>query len=204
MSAIEELERVDNTKFDEKAFVDFLESIGGRSGWDEGGRWELIDGIPIDMPPTTLRHGAIARVFERLLASALSQNGLPLDATREVGLSHPNDPMFRPVADVVVFDPQEEISAGGDRFLKSCQLVAEVLSPSTEHIDLLFKRRRYTELPNCLLVMIIEQDRMRVRHWARQKDWAETVYEDPEGVIDLPQFGFSCALRDLYARTDLV
>ena len=202
MSAIEELERRNETRFDERAFVDFLKSIEGRSGWD-GGRWELIDGITIDMPPATLRHGAIARVFERLLASALSQNGLPLEATREVGVSHPRDATFRPVADIVVFDPQEELASGGERFLKSCKLVAEVLSPSTEHYDLVFKRRRYAELPDCLHILMIEQDRMRVRHWYRRNDWAETVYERPDDPIDLPEFGFSCRLSDLYARTDL-
>lgn len=202
MSAIEELERRNATRFDERAFVDFLKSIEGRSGWD-GGRWELIDGVPIDMPPATLRHGAIARVFERLLASALSQNGLPLEATREVGVSHPSDPTFRPVADIVVFDPKEELTSGEERFLKSCRLVAEVLSPSTEPYDLVFKRRRYVELPDCVHVLMIEQDRMRVRHWARRNDWTETVYEGPDDRIDLPEFGFTCRLRDLYARTDL-
>jgi Uma2 family endonuclease len=202
MSAIEELERRKEARFDERAFVDFLRTIEGRSGWD-GGRWELIDGIPIDMPPATLRHGAIARVFERLLASALSQSGLPLEATREVGVSHPSDTTFRPVADIVVFDPQEELASGGQRFLKSCRLVAEVLSPSTEPYDLLFKRRRYAELPDCLHVLMIDQDRMRVRHWSRRNGWAETVHEEPDERIELPEFGFSCRLRDLYARTDL-
>jgi Uma2 family endonuclease len=202
MSAIEELERRNETRFDERAFVDFLKSIEGRSGWD-GGRWELIDGVPIDMPPATLRHGAIARVFERLLASALSQNGLPLEATREVGVSHPSDATFRPVADVVVFDPTEEMASGGERFLKSCRLVAEVLSPSTEPYDLVFKRRRYTELPDCRHVLMIEQDRMRVRHWSFRNGWAESIYDKPDDRIELPEFGFACIVRDLYIRTDL-
>ena len=69
MSAIEDLERRNETRFDEQTFVDFLDSLEPGFGW-ESGRWELIDGLPIEMPPATRRHGFIAQNLERLLAAA--------------------------------------------------------------------------------------------------------------------------------------
>ncbi|EAU41712.1 hypothetical protein FP2506_14804 [Fulvimarina pelagi HTCC2506] len=204
MSAVEELERLDVAKFDEAAFVEFLENNGGASGWGEGGRWELIEGLPIDMPPATIAHGIIAQNFERLLLGALISRELNLDVQREAGVRHPTDEFFRPVADLIVYDAAERQGRNKDLFFQTCQLVAEVLSPRTRHHDLLFKRRRYLELPTCKHVILIEQDEMRLRHWARSADWAETVHADPDDPIELPEFGFSCRLKDLYARTDLV
>lgn len=202
MSAIEDLERRNETRFDEQTFVDFLDSLEPGFGW-ESGRWELIDGLPIEMPPATRRHGFIAQNLERLLAAALSTAHPHLDAIREAGIRFENDPMFRPVADVIVFDVEKEASDGNDRFYETCRLIGEVMSTSTRQYDLLQKRRRYTELPDCLHVLFIEQGRLYARHWARSQGWAEAVYERPDDLIDLPEFGFACHLKDLYARTDL-
>ena len=203
MSAIEDLERRPNAKFDERAFVEFLEGNDAQSGWQEGGRWELIEGVPIDMPPATFNHGIIAQNLERLLFNTAAVDHLTLDVHREVGLRHPTNASFRPVADVVLYDPAERLGRGHDRFYGTCRLIAEVLSPSTRHYDLVFKRRLYTEMPDCLHILFIEQEVMRVRHWARTSNWDETVYTDPEARVDLPEFGFSCGVRDLYARTEV-
>ena len=156
------------------------------------------------MPPATFIHSTIAENFERLLASAFSRNMPGLDVRREVGVRHPRDEFFRPVADVVVYEASELKGRDKDRFFGTCQLICEVLSPSTRHHDLVFKRRLYMEMPDCLHILFIEQDMMRARHWSRESGWAETLYTDPDDRIDLPEFGFACAVRDLYARTDLV
>ena len=204
MSAVETLERLDITKFDEAAFVEFLENNGGQSGWGEGGRWELIRGMPVDMPPATIGHGTIAENLERLLFTALSVHRPDLDVRREIGIRHIADEYFRPVADVAVYETSELNGRDQDRFFATCQLVCEVLSPTTRHHDLLFKRRRYTELPGCQHIIYLEQNQMRARHWSRSSDWSETIYEAADALIELHKFGFSCRLKDLYARTDLV
>ncbi|MEN3794410.1 Uma2 family endonuclease [Fulvimarina sp. MAC3] len=198
MSAVEELVSRARSRFDEASFLDFLDE---RS---DDGHWELIEGIPFMMPPPSMRHRAIAKNLERLLNAALRAAQLPLEADREVPLRHPTDTSFRPEADVVVIDPDEEVARPTDRFYETCRLVAEVLSPSTEHVDLVTKRQRYTELPECQHIVILSQNEMRLRHWARSCGWAERVYMDPEAVFDLPEFSFSCRLKDLYARTDLL
>ncbi|MDY8108593.1 Uma2 family endonuclease [Fulvimarina sp. 2208YS6-2-32] len=203
MSAVEELERQALEKFDERAFVDFLQDIDDRSGWGDGGRWELIGGIPVDLPPATIGHSIIAQNLERMLANALGCNRPDLDVLREVGVRHPLDEYFRPVADVVVYEVAELNGRDQDRFFETCQLVCEVLSPSTRHHDLVFKRRRYIELPGCQHILFLEQNEMRARHWSRASGWAETVYSAPSDRIALPEFSFSCHLKDLYARTDL-
>ncbi|MCW4113585.1 Uma2 family endonuclease [Aurantimonas sp. MSK8Z-1] len=53
MSAIEDLVRRGERKFDEAAYLHLLAELPA------GDRWELIDGIAIEMPPATIRHAVI-------------------------------------------------------------------------------------------------------------------------------------------------
>jgi Uma2 family endonuclease len=119
-------------RFDESACVDFL-----LRREDEDARWESIDGIPIQMPPAAPSHARVASNLERLLSAALARMGSPYDARRECGIRHPSLSEFRSVGDVAIIDPQEETEDGDDRFYDECLLIAEVLSPSTEHDHLI-------------------------------------------------------------------
>ncbi|KQT54851.1 hypothetical protein ASG43_04720 [Aureimonas sp. Leaf454] len=179
-------------RFDEASYLDFLARHE-----DVDARWELIEGIPIQMPPATMRHGRIASNLERLLSAALARAASRYDGRREAGIRH-SSPDFRPVADVAIVDPREEEDDGGDRFYDDCPLIAAVLSPSTEHYDLIWKLPRYQELAACRHVLRIAQTESCVRIFSRDAGWAETVLRDPDDRIDLPEFGFSCSLADLY------
>ena len=198
MSALEPATRLARRRrFDEADFVRFLEKKA-----DEDGRWELIDGIPIQMPPATLRHQRIAANLERLLYKGLEAVGSDLDARREAGLRHPSDPDFRPVADVVVIDPRQEEENGHDRFYDRCVLVAEVLSPSTEHYDLIWKRPRYVELPFCEYVLLMSQIEMRVRFSSRENGFVEQVLSAGD-TLAFPFLQVSIPVEDLYRGVSL-
>ncbi|MBC8130505.1 MAG: Uma2 family endonuclease [Rhizobiaceae bacterium] len=187
----------DTRRFDEATYIDFLIRRE-----DEDGRWELIEGIPIQMPPATMRHGRIASNLERLLSAVLARAGSSHDGRREAGVRYPLAD-FRPVADVAIIIPRQEMDDCDERFYDECLLIAEVLSPSTEHYDLIWKLPLYQELPDCRYILMISQHEFAMRFYSRNADWVERSFRSPDDLIDLPEFGFSCRLGDLYRGTPI-
>ncbi|HDZ72753.1 MAG TPA: Uma2 family endonuclease [Aurantimonas coralicida] len=195
MSAIEMLPSMrDAPPMDEARFLKFLEA---RSD-DE--RWELIDGEPIQMMhPPSLKHQRIGSNLERLLNDALDESRPDLDAMREIGLAVPAHPGFRPQVDVAIVDRIPT----GVYFAERFYLAGEVLSDTNTRDYISTKRLRYADPPDCLHILILSQTDMAVEVWSRTNDWQGRVFRSPEDRIELPEFGFACTVRDLYARTDL-
>lgn len=195
MGAVERLPSLKNVPpMDEARFLKFLEACA------EDERWELIDGEPIRMMhPPSLKHQRIGSNLERLLNDALETARPDLDAMREIGLSVPAHPGFRPQVDVAVIDRQP----AGIYFAERFYLAAEVLSDANTPDFISTKRLRYADHPDCLHVLILSQTDRAIEVWSRSNGWQGLVYRSPDDRIDFPEFGFSCRLVDLYARTDL-
>ncbi|MCE7026793.1 Uma2 family endonuclease [Jiella avicenniae] len=196
MSAIETLPSMREAgPMNEARFLKFLEA---RS---EDERWELIDGEPVMMMhPPSLKHQIIGQNLEQLLNDALEAKSPDRFAIREVGLAVPAHPGFRPQADLAIIDTIE----GNPYFAERFHLVAEVLSDSNTPEFISTKRLRYADHPDCLYVLIISQSDFAVEIWSRSKNWQGQVLRSPDDRIALPEFGFSCAVQDLYVRTDLM
>ncbi|MBO0663928.1 Uma2 family endonuclease [Jiella sp. MQZ9-1] len=176
----------------------FLKFLRARS---EDERWELIDGEPMMMMhPPSLRHQIIGQNLERLLNDALERQGTKRFAIREIGLAVETRPDFRPQADVGVIDDHL-----GDNpyFAERFYLAAEVLSDANTAEYIATKRLRYAEHAECLYVLILSQTECMVEVWARLDEWRGRVYRALDDRIELPEFGFSCELGALYARTQL-
>jgi Uma2 family endonuclease len=160
-------------------------------------RWQLIDGEPFMMSPASRPHQLIGRNLARLLDNGLEKTRPDLVAIQEVAIRVEKIGDARVVADVAVVDLEVQDEVYGTGFY----LAAEVLSPSntTEHISR--KRKIYSESPDCLHVVIIAQDDFAVEVWSRSDGWQGRVYRSPDDLIELPEFGFSCRVADLYRGT---
>lgn len=196
MSAIETWPSIKDARpMDEAGFLKFLEA---RS---EDERWELIDGEPVMMMhPPSLKHQIIGQNLEQRLNDALEARESDRFAIREIGLSVAAHPGFRPQADVAIIDSIE----GNPYFAERFYLAAEVLSESNTSEFISIKRARYSDHPDCLHVLIISQSDFGVEIWSRSSGWQGRVLRSADDRIDLPEFGFSCAVGDLYERTDLM
>jgi Uma2 family endonuclease len=162
-------------------------------------RWELIEGVPIMMTPTTNRHERICHNLTRLILDALeARNETEMTALTNRGITVPRVGGFRPSADVAVL-PNDDGGSYHDVFF----LAAEVLSQSNtqEHIEL--KRKRYMQHPKNLHVLIISQYERHVEHYARSNRWAPTILTKKRDAIDLPEFGCRFTLQRLYKGTPL-
>ncbi|MFP5282085.1 MAG: Uma2 family endonuclease [Actinomycetes bacterium] len=115
---------------------------------DDGNRYELIDGTLIVTPSPSWRHqGAAFELAKRLDARCPPELRVflaPLDVT------YAEDTVLQP--DVLVVRRSDL----GERDLEAGPLLAvEVLSPSTRHLDLAFKRARY-EAARCPSYWVVD------------------------------------------------
>ena len=163
-------------------------------------RWQLIDGVAMMMPPPTRMHQLIASNLAFELNTHFRAHRPELCALQEVGLIVPKAELFRPEADVAVVDLIGDYESYIDKFYS----VAEVLSDSNTDKDIAVKRQRYLQHPENLYFLLIEQKRVRVEVVARAGGWQPVVLDQPEATLDLPAFGFSARVADLYRGTPLL
>lgn len=111
---------------------------------DDGNRYELIDGVVIMSPSATPRHQLIAGVIYRQLAEHVDCNklGLVLYET-DVRFGRGQDErdlIYRPE---IVFVAADRLGALGSRIEIVPDLVVEVISPDSRHLDSVTKRNDY-------------------------------------------------------------
>jgi Uma2 family endonuclease len=158
-------------------------------------RWQLIDGEPVlMMSPATGRHQRIAANLERLLNQALAMACPDLDAIRELGLKVEGRSDFRAIADVAVH-PSD---LGASLYFSDFRLAAEVLSDSNTKEMIESRRRFYMAAPACRYVVVVHQEPVGLDLWDRSDHWNMRSYRSWDDRIELPEFGFSCRLADLY------
>jgi Uma2 family endonuclease len=172
-------------------------------------RWELIDGTAILMTPPTLAHQRIGSNLERLLNDALEKHDPTRLAFQRLGIDlKPEVDNYHPEPDVAVVDAE---FTPGQRYVQRFYLAAEVISASDnrkeredDEVWAEKKRTVYRDHPSCTCVLVIEQDRHEVRLDVRtEAGWTSRTLRDPEEVLDLPAFGLTCRVADLYKGTPL-
>ncbi len=115
--------------------------------WDDGQRWELIDGVPYNMSPAPrLRHQAISRELLTEFALHLRGNSCQVFAAPfDVRLpeSDESDDLVETVVqpDLLVVCDKTKLDDAGCR--GAPDLIVEILSPSTADKDLKVKFDRY-------------------------------------------------------------
>lgn len=173
----------------------FLAFIEGRPREE---RWQLVDGEAfVMMSPARFPHQRIGLNLVLLLNASLRQRSPDLVAMYEVALRVEAFPDFRAIADVAVVDSEVEDEVYGTGF----HFAAEILSDSNTRESISRKRAIYSASPDCLHVLIIAQEDFAVEVWSRSDDWKGRVYRSPDDLIELPEFGFSCTVADLYRGT---
>jgi Uma2 family endonuclease len=162
-------------------------------------RWQLIEGVAVMMAPPAYAHQRIAYNLCELLNRAFSTRRLDLFAYPRAGVRNPGVRNFQPEPDVVVIPGV----SGYDLYSELFQLVAEVLSPSNTRTEIDLKLRRYREAPDNLYAVVIEPREFLVEICAKSRNWQPVVLTKAEDPIDMPEFGLSCRVVDLYRGTPL-
>jgi len=174
-------------------FMEFLETR------PEGEHWELIEGVAVMMAPASYAHQRIASNLCNLLNSAFAAQRLDLYAYTDVGIRNTGVRNFQPEPDAVVVPGV----SGYDLYSEHYQLVAEVLSPSNTRREIDLKLRRYREAPDNLYAVVIEPREFLVEIHAKNRNWQPTTLARADDPIEMPEFGLTCRVGDLYRGTPL-
>ena len=171
-----------------------------RDSRPEEEKWELIDGVPMMMPPPTLVHQRIAANLDRLLNSRLELAKPEWRADREVGIWLKGDKNYNPEPDVTVIDAAIAL---GQIYVTRFYFVAEVLSDSDENAVLDAKLAYYKEHEHNLCIIFVRQDAVGADQHSRQSNARHKRLSDPTAALTLPEIGAIGRLGDLYKFTPL-
>jgi Uma2 family endonuclease len=168
----------------------------------KGEKWELIDGVPIMMPPPTLMHQRIARNLETLLNARLQEVKPEWHADYEVGVWLKGDRKYNPEPDVTVIDTDFVI---GQIYVERFYLVAEVLSDSDKKPVLAKKLRYYRAHEHNRCILFVRQDRVGADQYSRRArvGWSLRQLTRPTANLTFPDIGTVGRLGDLYRSTPL-
>jgi Uma2 family endonuclease len=156
---------------------------------------EYVAGQIFALAGASRRHNAIAMNVSALLWNALGQGPCRVfdsDMRLRIG----DDAVYYPDVQVVC-DPSDT----DEQHTASPCVVVEVLSPSTESIDLREKLLGYRRLESLRLYLIVYRDQMRViRHYrAENNAWFDATATQPGDKIPFPCPEVELALAEIYA-----
>jgi len=164
-------------------------------------KWELIDGVPMMMPPPTITHVRIARNLETLLNARLAAAKPEWQADREVGVLVEGDEKYNPEPDVTVIDTSHTL---GQIYAQQFYFVAEVLSPSDKRPVLEAKLTYYQDHEHNRCVLFVHQDHVGADQYDRSGDsWSHRPSMKAQEPLTFPDIGTVGRLGDLYRFTPL-
>jgi Uma2 family endonuclease len=168
----------------------------------KGEKWELIDGVPIMMPPPTITHVRIARNLETLLNARLAEVRPQWQADREIGVLLKGDEKYNPEPDVTVIDTSHVL---GQIYAQRFYFVAEVLSENDRKAVLEAKLRYYQGHENNRCVLFVRQDRVSAVQYDRLAggSWQRRPLTRAGAELTFPEIGTVGRLGGLYKSTPL-
>jgi Uma2 family endonuclease len=176
---------------DKSAFIDWMQR--------HEGRYELVGGRVVMMPGVSRGH---ARIVTNLVLLNTSQlDSQKWDVVAEFGLDAGPETLRYP--DILVD------RAGGnprDFTATAPALLVEVLSPSSEGIDLDDKALEYLQLPDLFAYVVFSQTEPRAWIWIRQANGMPSTPEIVRGldkVIRIAALDLDLPLREVYARIEV-
>ena len=158
------------------------------------GRWELVGGEPLQMMAgTTQRHDIVTRNILRALERRLD-GGSCRPWTDDVASRMMTGNIRRPdvTVDCGPIQPDSMLSSEPAAFF-------EVLSPSTEPLDLLDKADEYRQLPSLRLYVIVDPKRFRVKAYVRaETGWTVSDIIGADSVVTLNGLGEELTFAEIY------
>ncbi len=159
-------------------------------------RYERLGGEPVAMSPERIEHARIKSRIWAALDRAIKENNLPCEALPDgIAIEVDADTDYEPDAVVNCGPP-----APGDAVAATNPVViVEVLSPSTEHIDLADKLADYFRVPSVQHYLIVRALRREVIHHRRSGEEIISRVVNV-GQIQLDPPGITLDLADIYPR----
>jgi Uma2 family endonuclease len=157
-------------------------------------RYEYVDGTLIPMPGESRKANALALNLVEALRKPLRAKGFDTFA-HDVRTNVLKGRIYR-FPDVVVTPADDNAETHA---VNQPVLLAEVLSEGTQDVDRGAKLREYCALPSLQYYLLIAQHEVSVECYRRNGEvWEYLFFLTKTDVLDLPFFGVSLSLTDLY------
>jgi Uma2 family endonuclease len=172
---------------------DYLAWAGGQPG-----RYELVNGIVHAMAPERAAHAETKLAVHVALLAGIKKRQLPCHVLP--------DGMTVRIDDLTAYEPDASVYCGAKLPASATEVtnpivVVEVLSPSTQHVDLSAKLAGYFRLPSVVHYLIVDPDQPLIIHHARSNTDSILTRIVRDGTLALDPPGLELALADLYAAT---
>lgn len=162
-------------------------------------RVELINGQIVIMAGDTMKHSSLAvrmlQKLENFFEDELPQcRAVNSDFYAKVNPHQARSPDFMVVCSGLL----------SDTYTENPIIIGEVLSKSTEKIDLTDKLSEYKSIPSVREIIFIYQNEKRVVVYFRGKSifgWSKKEYTN--GLIEFDSVGFSITVDEIYKRVNL-
>ncbi len=161
--------------------------------------WELIDGCPMAMAPTSRAHMRLLSKVVRHIDEALDDKA-PCATETGAGIVPPNRADTYYGADLAVTCRSTEIGERG--ITPDPILIVEVLSPSTERTDRRGKLPDYCAIPSVREIVFVDQASLycEVYRPLGEDGWKIEHLRGADGRLRLDSVGLDIALGVLYAN----
>jgi Uma2 family endonuclease len=164
----------------------------------QDGKYELVDGEPVMMAGANRRH-------DRIAANALWIFGNHSDGhqcqpfTSDTYIRIPSGNRRQADMGVDCGNPEDESLEADDP-----KFVLEILSPTTRAFDRNDKLEEYKTVESIEHILLVDPDYPQVRLYTRDasRAWTSRRVTGLDTVVEIPMFGMSLRLADLYARLD--
>lgn len=172
--------------------------------WEPGdGRaWQLVDGVPQPMSPTSLRHGFLQSELTYLLTAHFRRQGSPCRVLTAPGVQ----PRVNAAVNFRIPDLAVTCTPVVDteQMLQEAVLLVEILSPSN-HAETWSNVWTYTTIPSVQEIVVFRTDSIGADVLRRNSDgaWPEVPERVVDGNLELRSIGFSEPLRPMYGTTNL-
>ena len=163
-------------------------------------KWELIDGVPVMLPPPSLVHQYIADNLFVLLNDRLRSAVPTWRAVTEIGVLLAGDDKYNPEPDVTVIDKTVQLD---QIYATKFHFVAEVLSPNDKPKVLAAKLAYYKAHSSCIGVMFVRQDKVEAHLHVRDRKWKTLTLGKAGDRMDIPGIGDIGPLNEIYRDTPL-
>jgi Uma2 family endonuclease len=107
--------------------------------------------------------------------------------------------------DVVALCGQEQFDNDNPPALLNPSLIVEVLSPSTQEKDRNDKFIEYSNIPELMDYLLVEQDHVMVIHYSRQDEmqWTVRKYSSMTESLHLASVDVAITLQDIYRKISM-
>jgi len=169
--------------------------------WAEGReeRYELAEGRVLMMTGGSRAHGQISANLFRVLDARLDPDRWTILADFGIDVG-PRTVRYPDIIVEPVTTAPREVTATAP------VLIAEVLSPSTERIDLGDKAAEYLRLQSLAAYLVLAQDEQKAWIWLKDAKGfppGPQVLVEPNAMIRIAALGIDFPLAEVYARVKL-